>query len=176
MYPETEYPEAEYAGEYWVSSDEATAVETAPTEAAPAEAIAEKPAATEKAPKKWARNRAAGSVTAEEFPDWHPAAHGFVEESIARDNGGDYAGEFRVPELPLQAVPVKSEDGSSEEGSESQRRSLLVDPNLPAVSIDEAPVRAFTSGGAEPRPMAAGRMSRAGAASIGSGLTAEEKE
>ena len=176
LYPETEYPEAEYAGEYWVSSDEATAVETAPTEAAPAEAIAEKPAATEKAPKKWARNRAAGSVTAEEFPDWHPAAHGFVEESIARDNGGDYAGEFRVPELPLQAVPVKSEDGSSEEGSESQRRSLLVDPNLPAVSIDEAPVRAFTSGGAEPRPMAAGRMSRAGAASIGSGLTAEEKE
>lgn len=163
------YPEAEYAGEYWVPSDEA-----AP--AAATEAIAEKPAATEKAPKKWARNRAAGSVTAEEFPDWHPAAHGFVEESIARDNGGDYAGEFRVPELPLQAVPVKSEDGSSEEGGESPRRSLLVDPNLPAVSIDEAPVRAFTPGGAEPRPMAAGRMSRAGAASIGSGLTAEEKE
>ncbi len=160
------YPEAEYAGEYWVPSDEVTT----------AEAIAEKPAATEKAPKKWARNRAAGSVTAEEFPDWHPAAHGFVEESIARDNGGDYAGEFRVPELPLQAVPVKSEDGSSEEGGESPRRSLLVDPNLPAVSINEAPVRAFTPGGAEPRPMAAGRMSRAGAASIGSGLTAEEKE
>lgn len=165
------YPEAEYAGEYWVPSDEVTTAE-----AAPAEAIAEKPAATEKAPKKWARNRAAGSVTAEEFPDWHPAAHGFVEESIARDNGGDYAGEFRVPELPLQAVPVKSEDGSSEEGGESPRRSLLVDPNLPAVSINEAPVRAFTPGGAEPRPMAAGRMSRAGAASIGSGLTAEEKE
>ena len=165
------YPEAEYAGEYWVPSDEATA----------AEAIAEKPAATEKAPKKWARNRAAGSVTAEEFPDWHPAAHGFVEESIARDNGGDYAGEFRVPELPLQAVPsgaVLSDavpSGSGEDG-ESPRRSLLVDPNLPAVSIDEAPVRAFTPGGAEPRPMAAGRMSRAGAASIGSGLTAEEKE
>ena len=176
LYPETEYPEAEYAGEYWVSSDEATAVETAPTEAALAEAIAEKPAATEKAPKKWARNRAAGSVTAEEFPDWHPAAHGFVEESIARDNGGDYAGEFRVPELPLQAVPVNSEGGSSEEDGESPRRSLLVDPNLPAVSIDEAPVRAFTPGGAEPRPMAAGRMSRAGVASIGSGLTAEEKE
>lgn len=165
------YPEAEYAGEYWVPSDEA-----APAETAPAETIAEKPAATEKAPKKWARNRAADSVAAEEFPDWHPAAHGFVEESIARDNGGDYAGDFRVPELPLQAVPVKSEDGSSEEGGESPRRSLLVDPNLPAVSIDEAPVRAFTSGGAEPRPMAAGRMSRAGAASIGSGLTAEEKE
>ena len=170
------YPEAEYAGEYWVPSDEVTTAEAAPAEAAPAEAIAEKPAATEKAPKKWARNRAAGSVTAEEFPDWHPAAHGFVEESIARDNGGDYAGEFRVPELPLQAVPVKSEDGSSEEGGESPRRSLLVDPNLPAVSINEAPVRAFTPGGAEPRPMAAGRMSRAGAASIGSGLTAEEKE
>lgn len=171
LYPETEYPEAEYAGEYWVPSDEATAAE-----AAPAEAIAEKPAARENAPKKWARNRAADSVAAEEFPDWHPAAHGFVEESIARDNGSDYAGEFRVPELPLQAVPANFEDGSSEEGSESPRRSLLVDPNLPAVSIDEAPVRAFTPGGAEPRPMAAGRMSRAGAASIGSGLTAEEKE
>ena len=165
------YPEAEYAGEYWVPSDKVTAAEAAPTEA-----IAEKPAAIENARKKWARNRTADSVAAEEFPDWHPAAHGFVEESIARDNGGDYAGEFRVPELPLQAIPVKSEDGSSEEGNESPRRSLLVDPNLPAVSIDEAPVRAFTPGGAEPRPMAAGRMSRAGAASIGSGLTAEEKE
>ena len=135
-----------------------------------------KPASAENAPKKWVRNRAADSVAAEEFPDWHPAAHGFVEESIARDNGGDYAGEFRVPELPLQAAPASFEDGSSEEGSEPPRRSLLVDPNLPAVSIDEAPVRAFTPGGAEPRPMAAGRMSRAGAASIGSGLTAEEKE
>ena len=164
---EPPYPaESEYAGEYWVPSDEAVPVETA----------AEKPASAEKAPKKWARETAADSVTAEEFPDWHPAAHGFVEESIARDNGGDYAGEFRVPELPLQAVPVNSEEGSSEEGSDSPRRSLLVDPNLPAVSIDEAPVRAFTPGGAEPRPMAAGRMSRAGAASIGSGLTAEEKE
>ena len=122
------------------------------------------------------RNRAADSVVAEEFPDWHPAAHGFVEESIARDNGGDYAGEFRVPELPLQAVPGNFEDGSSGGDGESPRRSLLVDPTLPAVSIDEAPARAFTPGGAEPRPMAAGRMSRAGAASIGSGLTAEEKE
>lgn len=181
LYPETEYPEAEYAGEYWVPSDEA----------APLEAIAEqrggqetapqktKPKArqTEKAaPKKWARNKVAEQVATEEFPDWHPAAHGFIEESIARDNGNDYAGEFRVPELPLQAVPANFEDGSSGEGSESPRRSLLVDPNLPAVSIDEAPVRAFTPGGAEPRPMAAGRMSRAGAASIGSGLTAEEKE
>ena len=171
---EPPYPEAEYAGEYWVPSDEATAAEAAPKAAA--EAIAEKPAATEKAPKKWARNRAADSVAAEEFPDWHPAAHGFVEESIARDNGGDYAGEFRVPELPLQVVPANFEGGSSEEDGESPRRSLLVDPNLPAVSINEAPVRAFTPGGAEPRPMAAGRMSRAGAASIGSGLTAEEKE
>ncbi|WP_315340472.1 regulatory protein RecX [Rothia mucilaginosa] len=170
------YPEAEYAGEYWVPSDEAAPAEATPAEATPAEAIAEKPASPENAPKKWARNRTVDSVAAKEFPDWHPAAHGFVEESIARDNGGDYAGEFRVPELPLQAVPVKSEDGSSEEGGESPRRSLLVDPNLPAVSIDEAPVRAFTPGGAEPRPMAAGRMSRAGAASIGSGLTAEEKE
>ena len=135
-----------------------------------------KPAAAENASKKWARNRAADSVAAEEFPDWHPASHGFVEESIARDNGGDYAGEFRVPELPLQAVPANFEDGSSGEDGESPRRSLLVDPNLPAVSIDEAPARAFTPGGAEPRPMAAGRMSRSGAASIGSGLTAEEKE
>ena len=135
-----------------------------------------KPASTESAPKKWARKKAVDSVAAEEFPDWHPAAHGFVEESIARDNGGDYAGEFRVPVLPLQAVPGNFADGSSGEDGESPRRSLLVDPNLPAVSIDEAPVRAFMPGGAEPRPMAAGRMSRAGAASIGSGLTAEEKE
>lgn len=193
---EPPYPEAEYAG--WVPSDEAALAEaiaeqrggqeTAPQKTKPKARQAEKPApqkkpapkkksaATENAPKKWVRNRTADSVAAEEFPDWHPAAHGFVEESIARDNGGDYAGEFRVPELPLQAVPANFEDGSSEEGSESPRRSLLVDPNLPAVSIDEAPARAFTPGGAEPRPMAAGRMSRAGAASIGSGLTAEEKE
>ena len=192
------YPEAEYAGEYWVPSDEAAPAdaiakkhggqETAPQKPKPKARQAEKPApqkkpaakkklaSAENAPKKWVRNRAADSVVAEEFPDWHPAAHGFVEESIARDNGGDYAGEFRVPELPLQAVPASSEGGSSEEDGESPRRSLLVDPNLPAVSIDEAPARAFTPGGAEPRPMAAGRMSRAGAASIGSGLTAEEKE
>ena len=198
LYPETEYAGEYYAGEYWVPSDEAAPAEaiaeqrggqeTAPQKPKPkarqAEKLAhkkkpapkKKSAATENAPKKWVRNRAADSVSAEEFPDWHPAAHGFVEESIARDNGGDYAGEFRVPELPLQAVPANFEDGSSEEGGESPRRSLLVDPNLPAVSIDEAPTRAFTPGGAEPRPMAAGRMSRAGAASIGSGLTAEEKE
>lgn len=166
LYPETEYPEAEYAGEYWGPSNDA----------APAEAIAGKPASAEKAPQKWARNRSADSVAAEEFPDWHPAAHGFVEESIARDNGGDYAGEFRVPELPLQAVPSDAVPSGSGKDGKSPRRSLLVDPNLPAVSIDEAPARAFTPGGAEPRPMAAGRMSRAGAASIGSGLTAEEKE
>lgn len=186
------YSEAEYAGEYWVPSDEATPAEAiaeqrggqepSPQKPKPKARQAEKPApkkksaATENAPRKWVRNRTADSVVAEEFPDWHPAAHGFVEESIARDNGGDYAGEFRVPELPLQAVPGNFEDGSSGEGSESPRRSLLVDPNLPAVSIDEAPIRAFTPGGAEPRPMAAGRMSRAGVASIGSGLTAEEKE
>lgn len=174
---EPPYPEAEYAG--WVPSDEA-----APAEAekpAPAKASPQKPAQKAQqpekpAPKKWARNKASDPVAAEEFPDWHPAAHGFLEESIARDTGGDYAGEFRVPELPLQTVSASSEDDSSGEGSESPRRSLLVDPNLPAVSIDEAPVRAFMPGGAEPRPMAAGRMSRAGAASIGSGLTAEEKE
>lgn len=192
LYPETEYPEAEYAGEYWSPSDEAAPAEAiaeqrggqepSPQKPKPKARQAEKPApqkksaATENAPKKWVRNRTADSVAAEEFPDWHPAAHGFVEESVARDNGGDYAGEFRVPELPLQAVPASSEGGSSEEDGESPRRSLLVDPNLPAVFIDEAPVRAFTPGGAEPRPMAAGRMSRAGAASIGSGLTAEEKE
>lgn len=197
-YPETEYPEAEYAGEYWVPSDEAVPAaaiaeqrggqETAPQKTKPKARQAEKPApqkkpapkkksaATENASKKWARNKVAEQVATEEFPDWHPAAHGFIEESIARDNGGDYAGEFRVPELPLQAVPANSEGGSSEEDGKSPRRSLLIDPNLPAVSIDEAPQRAFTPGGAEPRPMAAGRMSRAGAASIGSGLTAEEKE
>ena len=173
---EPPYPETEYAGEYWVPSDEAAPAEAekpAPIELEPTQ----KTAQPEKlVPKKWVRNKAAEQVAAEEFPDWHPAAHGFLEESIARDNGGDYAGEFRVPELPLQAVPSNSEDGSSEEDGKSPRRSLLVDPNLPAVSIDEAPQRAFTPGGAEPRPMAAGRMSRAGAASIGSGLTAEEKE
>ncbi|WP_294604457.1 RecX family transcriptional regulator, partial [uncultured Rothia sp.] len=166
LYPEAEYTGEYYAGEYWVPSDEAV----------PAETVAEKPASAENAPKKWVRNRVADSIAAEEFPDWHPASHGFVEESIARDNGGDYAGEFRVPELPLQAVPGNFEDGSSGEDGESPRRSLLVDPNLPAVSIDEAPARAFTPGGAEPRPMAGGGLSRAGAASIGSGLTAEEKE
>ena len=175
------YSEAEYAGEYWVPSDEAAPAEVIGQKPAPQESSPQEPAQKawqieKPAPKKWVRNRTADSVAAEEFPDWHPAAHGFVEESIARDNGGDYAGEFRVPELPLQAVPASSEGGSFEEDGESPRRSLLVDPNLPAVSIDEAPARAFTPGGAEPRPMAAGRMSRAGAASIGSGLTAEEKE
>lgn len=178
---EPPYPEAEYAGEYWVPSDEAAPAEVIGQKPAPQESSPQEPAQKawqieKPAPKKWVRNRTADSVAAEEFPDWHPAAHGFLEESIARDNGSDYAGEFRVPELPLQAVPASSEGGSFEEDGESPRRSLLVDPNLPAVSIDEAPARAFTPGGAEPRPMAAGRMSRAGAASIGSGLTAEEKE
>lgn len=176
------YPEAEYAG--WVPSDEAAPAEAekpAPRVSVPRKIKPKAQQPEKPAPKKWARNKAADPVVTEEFPDWHPAAHGFLEESIARDNGNDYAGEFRIPVLPLQAVPAKaddgnSEDGSSEEGGKSPRRSLLVDPNLPAVSIDEAPVRAFMPGGAEPRPMAAGRMSRAGAASIGSGLTAEEKE
>ncbi|WP_304024536.1 regulatory protein RecX [Rothia mucilaginosa] len=128
-------------------------------------------------PTKWVRNRATDPVAAEEFPDWHPAAHGFVEESIARDLGDDYPGYFPVPTAPLEPVPGGEAEQGAEESSEgSPRRSLRVDPNLPAVSIDEAPVRAFMPGGAEPRPMAAGRMSRAGAASIGSGLTAEEKE
>ena len=129
------------------------------------------------APTKWVRNRATDPVAAEEFPDWHPAAHGFVEESIARDLGDDYPGYFPVPTAPLEPVPGGGAEQGAEESSEgSPRRSLQVDPNLPAVSIDEAPVRAFMPGGAEPRPMAAGRMSWAGAASIGSGLTAEEKE
>lgn len=134
------------------------------------------------APMKWVRNSATDPVAAEEFPDWHPAAHGFVEESIARDLGDDYPGYFPVPTAPLEPVPGgpvpggEAEQGAEESSEGSPRRSLRVDPNLPAVSIDEAPVRAFMPGGAEPRPMAAGRMSRAGAASIGSGLTAEEKE
>lgn len=128
-------------------------------------------------PTKWVRNSATDPVAAEEFPDWHPAAHGFVEESIARDLGDDYPGYFPVPTAPLEPVPGGEAEQGAEGASEgSPRRSLRVDPNLPAVSIDEAPVRAFMPGGAEPRPMAAGRMSRAGAASIGSGLTAEEKE
>ena len=199
LYPETEYPEAEYAGEYWVPSDEAAPAdaiakkhggqETAPQKPKPKARQAEKPApqkkpaakkklaSAENAPKKWVRNRAANSVAAEEFPDWHPAAHGFVEESIARDLGDDHPGYFPVPTAPLEPVPGGEAEQGAEESSEgSPRPSLLVDPNLPAVSIDEAPARAFTPGGAEPRPMAAGRMSRAGAASIGSGLTAEEKE
>ena len=199
LYPEAEYTGEYYAGEYWVPSDEAAPAdaiakkhggqETAPQKPKPKARQAEKPApqkkpaakkklaSAENAPKKWVRNRAANSVAAEEFPDWHPAAHGFVEESIARDLGDDHPGYFPVPTAPLEPVPGGEAEQGAEESSEgSPRRSLLVDPNLPAVSIDEAPARAFTPGGAEPRPMAAGRMSRAGAASIGSGLTAEEKE
>ena len=133
------------------------------------------------APRKVSGEKTSWKMTApeatEEFPDWHPAAHGFREEPIARDLGDDYPGYFPVPAAPLEPAPGGGAGQGSEESSEgSPRRSLRVDPNLPAVSIDEAPVRAFTPGGAEPRPMAAGRMSRAGAASIGSGLTAEEKE
>ena len=133
------------------------------------------------APRKVSGEKTSWKMTApeatEEFPDWHPAAHGFREESIARDLGDDYPGYFPVPAAPLEPAPGGGAGQGSEESSEGlPRRSLRVDPNLPAVSIDEAPVRAFTPGGAEPRPMAAGRMSRAGAASIGSGLTAEEKE
>lgn len=193
LYPEAEYTGEYYAGEYWVPSDEAAPAEAiaeqrggqepSPQKPKPKARQAEKPApqkksaATENAPKKWVRNSTADSVAAEEFPDWHPAAHGFVEESIARDLGDDHPGYFPVPTAPLEPVPGGEAEQGAEESSEgSPRRSLLVDPNLPAVSIDEAPIRAFTPGGAEPRPMAAGRMSRAGAASIGSGLTAEEKE
>lgn len=133
------------------------------------------------APRKVSGEKTSWKMTApeatEEFPDWHPAAHGFREEPIARDLGDDYPGYFPVPAAPLEPAPGGGAGQGSEESSEGlPRRSLRVDPNLPAVSIDEAPVRAFTPGGAEPRPMAAGRMSRAGAASIGSGLTAEEKE
>ena len=133
------------------------------------------------APRKVSGEKTSWKMTApeatEEFPDWHPAAHGFREEPIARDLGDDYPGYFPVPAAPLEPAPGGGAGQGSEESSEgSPRRSLRVDPNLPAVSIDEAPVRAFTPGGAEPRPMAAGRMSRAGAASIGSGLTADEKE
>lgn len=133
------------------------------------------------APRKISGEKTSWKMTApeatEEFPDWHPAAHGFREEPIARNLGDDYPGYFPVPAAPLEPAPGGGAVQGSEESSEgSPRRSLRVDPNLPAVSIDEAPVRAFMPGGAEPRPMAAGRMSRAGAASIGSGLTAEEKE
>ena len=133
------------------------------------------------APRKVSGEKTSWKMTApeatEEFPDWHPAAHGFREEPIARDLGDDYPGYFPVPLAPLEPAPGGGAGQGSEESSEgSPRRSLRVDPNLPAVSIDEAPVRAFMPGGAEPRPMAAGRLSRAGAASIGSGLTAEEKE
>ena len=133
------------------------------------------------APRKISGEKTSWKMTApeatEEFPDWHPAAHGFREEPIARNLGDDYPGYFPVPAAPLEPAPGGGAGQGSEESSEgSPRRSLRVDPNLPAVSIDEAPVRAFMPGGAEPRPMAAGRMSRAGAASIGSGLTAEEKE
>ena len=157
------------------------AVETEPKKPAQAKPAQENVTRKNTAPRKISGEKTSWKMTApeatEEFPDWHPAAHGFREEPIARNLGGDYPGYFPVPAAPLEPAPGGGAGQGSEESSEgSPRRSLRVDPNLPAVSIDEAPVRAFTPGGAEPRPMAAGRMSRAGAASIGSGLTAEEKE
>ena len=164
------------------SAPQATwAVETEPKKPAQAKPAQENLTRKNIAPRKVSGEKTSWKMTApeatEEFPDWHPAAHGFREEPIARDLGDDYPGYFPVPAAPLEPAPGGGAGQGSEESSEgSPRRSLRVDPNLPAVSIDEAPVRAFMPGGAEPRPMAAGRMSRAGAASIGSGLTAEEKE
>ena len=157
------------------------AVETEPKKLAQAKPAQENVTRKNAAPRKVSGEKTSWKMpvpeATEEFPDWHPAAHGFREEPIARDLGDDYPGYFPVPAAPLEPAPGGGAGQGSEESSEgSPRRSLRVDPNLPAVSIDEAPVRAFTPGGAEPRPMAAGRMSRAGAASIGSGLTAEEKE
>ena len=164
------------------SAPQATrAVETEPKKPAQAKPAQENVTRRNTAPRKISGEKTSRKMTApeatEEFPDWHPAAHGFREEPIARNLGDDYPGYFPVPAAPLEPAPSGGAGQGSEESSEgSPRRSLRVDPNLPAVSIDEAPVRAFMPGGAEPRPMAAGRMSRAGAASIGSGLTAEEKE
>ena len=164
------------------SAPQATrAVETEPKKPAQAKPAQENVTRRNTAPRKISGEKTSWKMTApeatEEFPDWHPAAHGFREEPIARNLGDDYPGYFPVPAAPLEPAPGAGAGQGSEESSEgSPRRSLRVDPNLPAVSIDEAPVRAFMPGGAEPRPMAAGRMSRAGAASIGSGLTAEEKE
>lgn len=164
------------------SAPQATrAVETEPKKPAQAKPAQENVTRRNTAPRKISGEKTSWKMTApeatEEFPDWHPAAHGFREEPIARNLGDDYPGYFPVPAAPLEPAPGGGAGQGSEESSEgSPRRSLRVDPNLPAVSIDEAPVRAFMPGGAEPRPMAAGRMSRAGAASIGSGLTAEEKE
>ena len=161
---------------------EKVAQQKAPRKKPVQEELAQAKSAQEKAVQKNAAPRkasweATSPGAGEDFPDWHPAAHGFREEPIARDLGDDYPGYFPVPAAPLESVPGGGAEQRPEESSEgSPRRSLRVDPNLPAVSIDEAPVRAFMPGGAEPRPMAAGRMSRAGAASIGSGLTAEEKE
>ena len=164
------------------SAPQATrAVETEPKKPAQAKPAQENVTRKNTAPRKISGEKTSWKMTApeatEEFPDWHPAAHGFREEPIARNLGDDYPGYFPVPAAPLEPAPGGGAGQGSEESSEgSPRRSLRVDPNLPAVSIDEAPVRAFMPGGAEPRPMAAGRMSRAGAASIGSGLTTEEKE
>lgn len=164
------------------SAPQATwAVETEPKKPAQAKPAQENVTRKNAVPRKISGEKTSWKMpvpeATEEFPDWHPAAHGFREEPIARNLGDDYPGYFPVPAAPLEPAPGGGAGQGSEESSEgSPRRSLRVDPNLPAVSIDEAPVRAFMPGGAEPLPMAAGRMSRAGAASIGSGLTAEEKE
>lgn len=164
------------------SAPQATwAVETEPKKPAQAKPAQENVTRKNAVPRKISGEKTSWKMpvpeATEEFPDWHPAAHGFREEPIARNLGDDYPGYFPVPAAPLEPAPGGGAGQGSEESSEgSPRRSLRVDPNLPAVSIDEAPVRAFMPGGAEPRPMAAGRLSRAGAASIGSGLTAEEKE
>ena len=164
------------------SAPQATwAVETEPKKPAQAKPAQENVTRKNAVPRKISGEKTSWKMpvpeATEEFPDWHPAAHGFREEPIARNLGDDYPGYFPVPAAPLEPAPGGGAGQGSEESSEGlPRRSLRADPNLPAVSIDEAPVRAFTPGGAEPRPMAAGRMSRAGAASIGSGLTAEEKE
>lgn len=164
------------------SAPQATwAVETEPKKPAQAKPAQENVTRKNAVPRKISGEKTSWKMpvpeATEEFPDWHPAAHGFREEPIARDLGDDYPGYFPVPAAPLEPAQGGGAGQGSEESSEGlPRRSLRADPNLPAVSIDEAPVRAFTPGGAEPRPMAAGRMSRAGAASIGSGLTAEEKE
>ena len=152
------------------SAPQATrAVETEPKKPAQAKPAQENVTRKNTAPRKVSGEKTSWKMpvpeATEEFPDWHPAAHGFREEPIARDLGDDYPGYFPVPAAPLEPAPGGGAGQGSEESSEgSPRRSLRVDPNLPAVSIDEAPVRAFTPGGAEPRPMAGrGRIHRVGA-------------
>ncbi|MBS4946357.1 MAG: hypothetical protein KHZ47_04145, partial [Rothia mucilaginosa] len=61
------------------------------------------------APRKVSGEKTSWKMTApeatEEFPDWHPAAHGFREEPIARNLGDDYPGYFPVPAAPLEPAP-----------------------------------------------------------------------